>query len=462
LGERKRRTNELTTHANVQQMERKERDLGFFNGIKAELIPLAIGLASFTLLADQAINQLGSLFNLDEMEGIYFFIGIYFIAPVVLILLWLTWVNNKDGLKEDLIKHKKSLLSILVLAILVSFPLMIASFFLAELKTYLVLSLILLGVIFIYLAVVWGDKRRNYARKREYRQAGIQMVVVVSSLLIVWTLYFHNAIKYGELKTEWANPNVSLREYIDSAAGVRKNHRTIMKASNIFISHLRDFTTLPRVTTILPDSLSWDRVKSNLSKNFNLTFSKKKRDDSSLTEAFKDINKEKLNTDSLHYVISRVQEESLKGYKHGWVPWLLMVQFKGLLLFNLLVFFLLVVWYHSYKSQLLIKDGPEYSETNISKVSVYFLFLLIIPFFKPFEEESITFGKPYLGNGDSVTNIFNSQYKIEEKPCVCPEVQEFDYEKAATEVRKKFDSTVNTIDQLGDALPQNKKAKKNK
>jgi hypothetical protein len=39
-------------------MEKKEHDLGFFNGIKAELIPLIAGLVSFTLLVDTAVNQI--------------------------------------------------------------------------------------------------------------------------------------------------------------------------------------------------------------------------------------------------------------------------------------------------------------------------------------------------------------------------------------------------------------------
>lgn len=69
-------------------MESK-RDLGFFNGVKAEIIPLIAGLVSFTLLAEDAVNQIEKIFHAEGEIGVIVFISIYFVIPVLFIVCWL-------------------------------------------------------------------------------------------------------------------------------------------------------------------------------------------------------------------------------------------------------------------------------------------------------------------------------------------------------------------------------------
>lgn len=439
-------------------MEKKERDIGFFNGIKAELIPLGVGLASFTLLADQAINQLGSFFSLGDKEGIWLFIFIYFIAPVILIIVWLALVNHNDGLKERLLKNWTSPKSIFVWLITIGILLSPLAIFLLSVKNYLVLALIIFVFILFYLGfVVWSESRKNYSLERELRQARVQMGTLVACLMVVWWFYFFNMISYGEFKTEWEEDGGSLITSIDQGAFVRKEHEATMSASSKLTNHLRDFTMLPRDERLGNYGLRWEAVKNELWENFRITF-RKNNEPIQLREIFTEmVSAKKLDTDSLQYVINRVQAESLQTYKHQWAPWLRTVQFKGLLLFNLLMFFLLVIWYHSYTSQLLTNDSSEYSETSISKISIYFLFLLIIPFFKPFKEDTISFGKPYLGNGTSIGSIINNKYDVEQKPCVCPEQQKFDYGEAAMRVKDSLKKQLQIINKLETQIDQTKK-----
>ena len=71
----------------------------------------------------------------------------------------------------------------------------------------------------------------------------------------------------------------------------------------------------------------------------------------------------------------------------------------------------MVVWYHAYRTQLEMEDENPYSEISISKISIYVLFLLIIPFFKPIKKDSVSFTKPYIGSSKSI--IYNDSRVIQ-------------------------------------------------
>jgi len=58
-----------------------------------------------------------------------------------------------------------------------------------------------------------------------------------------------------------------------------------------------------------------------------------------------------------------------------------------------------VIWFEAYSSKLKSEEKrtkEEFSEINTSRVAIYLLFLLTIPFFKPIDEKSINLDKPYL------------------------------------------------------------------
>jgi hypothetical protein len=97
-------------------------------------------------------------------------------------------------------------------------------------------------------------------------------------------------------------------------------------------------------------------------------------------------------------MLYKIQVAKLEDHQPIWAYWLQIVQFKGLLLFTTMILFLMVVWYHAYRTQLEMEDQNPYSEIWISKISIYVLFLLIIPFFKPIKKDSVSFSKPYIGS----------------------------------------------------------------
>ena len=96
-------------------MEQNDRDLGFFNGIKTELITLVAGFALFSLLVDTLINHIGDFFSVDVETSTKLFVWFYFIAPVVCLLIWILLINYKAGLKKIILKRIFSKTSILVL-----------------------------------------------------------------------------------------------------------------------------------------------------------------------------------------------------------------------------------------------------------------------------------------------------------------------------------------------------------
>jgi|GEM_PF-5852079 hypothetical protein len=114
-------------------------------------------------------------------------------------------------------------------------------------------------------------------------------------------------------------------------------------------------------------------------------------------------------TSTLFSIIKHAQGKLTEGYKRTSKTWLNIARAKGLLIFNLIILALLCIWYDAYTLQLINKQlklnsGATkkevskiyYSEVNISRMSVYIIFLLIIPFFKPVEERDIGIDKPYI------------------------------------------------------------------
>jgi hypothetical protein len=439
----------------------KERDLGFFNGIKAELIPLIIGLVSFPLVVDTSLNHLESLFFIDDKFGIILFIAIYFIAPVVMILGWITLMNYRDGLKKELLKTKESSLFLLVVVILIGFLLLMAGVFLLNVRYFLLVGGIQFALLLVYLRLIGiVAKRKNYMYDREYRQAGIQVCIVTILLCVFWGFYFSASIFKGEFKKDWMLPDVNLYKLIEQGANSREKYNKTSKSADQLLSSLNDFTLLPKRSIPLLDSLklSWSEVVESHHQQFHIILDNKNHHSFLVDSAFTQVSKtQKINLDSARYVINRLQAQALQKYKSAWAPWLRVIQFKGLLLFYLLLQFLLIIWYHSYKNQLTANDPSEYSEIGISKVCIYILFLLIVPFFKPIKEDTITFGKPYVGSESSIGSIINKRYEVEPKPCICPASEEIDYDAINKNLVDTLKNQILIIDKLGNDLEQIKK-----
>ncbi|MBL7854714.1 MAG: hypothetical protein JNL17_09950 [Cyclobacteriaceae bacterium] len=378
-------------------MESK-RDLGFFNGMKAELIPLLAGLVSFTLVAEEAINQIENIFHSQKSTGIVVFILMYFIMPVIGILFWLTVMNYRDGLKRKMLANKRATDFRLICLILLAFIILIGTFW-WRIKGFFVVALVTLVLLLVYFFRLIRMKEEFVPFHREYLQAKIQLGLLTSTLLILWVVYFYGYLTSNEFK-DWKDDSKILTS-IRTAATAREKYEDKSVAAKDFIDRYADLIYLPLQSSNaqLP---SRDQGRQGLDALYKRIWDNPFATGVHETLAI-DGNYGRENLDRIQYSVYRAQIISLDRYKKDWVPWMQIVQFKGLILFNLLLLFLLCVWYHSYHSQLDGNHDEDHSEITISKTGIYILFLIIIPFFKPITKENISFGKPYVTFSNPIT-----------------------------------------------------------
>jgi hypothetical protein len=179
------------------EKDKDEKDLGFFNDIRSELVPLIAGLVSFSVLVDQAINHLGKYFGLETSSSALFFIVLYFIIPALIVLFWLIIFNHMEGLKKVLLNAENRNIKLvrLMAAIISLLLILLVGFIWVDPFTYLVLSLLAIVLVLIYggVVIVWTPTKSS-AFAREYRQANYQFGIVMSTIIIVWTLYYVNQI----------------------------------------------------------------------------------------------------------------------------------------------------------------------------------------------------------------------------------------------------------------------------
>jgi hypothetical protein len=92
----------------MKEDSKEEKDLGFFNGIKAEALPLIVGLVSFTLLVENAVNNVSEFLSISEDLATRIFVIAYFVLPVGGLIMWLTVINYYDGLKKRIWDNRTS------------------------------------------------------------------------------------------------------------------------------------------------------------------------------------------------------------------------------------------------------------------------------------------------------------------------------------------------------------------
>ena len=420
-------------------MEKKEHDLGFFNGIKAELIPLIAGLVSFTLLVDTAVNQIEDIFSVAAYGGILIFVFLYFITPSFFILSWIFWLNNKDGLKNRLFEAPKSPISISVIGIGLLLLLCTLLFFEIGFKAYLLLICITITFILAYGFQLLAKKpKMSFTYKREYRQAAYQLCITIVGLLLLWSVYFYRYTQHprSEFREKWKNQaqQENLLVSIDKAGKSREDYKDYSKAIESILAHYDDLIYLPEADLKKRSNDSIVKWVNSLKSKY-LESNYKKR----FSDLLKSRDSLKQKKDSIHQMLYKIQVAKLEDHQPIWAYWLQIVQFKGLLLFTTMILFLMVVWYHAYRTQLEMEDQNPYSEIWISKISIYVLFLLIIPFFKPIKKDSVSFTKPYIGSSKPASYYDNRV--IHRPPQLQDSIQYNTISKiVATEMKKGIDT----------------------
>jgi ribosomal protein L18E len=233
----------------------------------------------------------------------------------------------------------------------------------------------------------------------------------------------------------------------NSALAQRKKSSDLRNTVNAFSASFQDYIYRPCPSdtvagAILRDSLthSFKKIVSSDSCGLSITNKTKlKRCLLPPQPEFFSIN----NAELIKHQLDTRLEAQDDEYRIYWSAWLRTVQYRGLVLFALITLFLLVVWYYAYTSWLDTEETKEkprenFSEINISKISIYIIFLLTIPFFKPITRDSTAFSKPYITFSNPLTLVDNSNTVLH--PTVeFPEIPEINYNDLADAVQKKME-----------------------
>lgn len=449
--------------------KKQSQELGFLDGVHSQLIALIAGFVSFAVLSEKALNEIKSFFGVCEASAMKIFVSLYFLFPILFILVWLRWYNSNKGLKkyysdgpdfnplESRKFSKRLIFSIFILQATYIFIFCIDFSYSSSLSLWalVILSVACLTCIILYgVSLVW----KNFKSLRQsldddgfhlLKQARGQFIFFGLIIIFFWLLHFGKSFRVSDLGF--------LKNQIDSAANAREIFRKFKIGLNSFNS---SYPSFPHT-----DSISFHRLIGELKseKYFSQIVSKDKISDTLYLETKNKINEiSRLLASSVPHKDIQMRHNNLKNlieeyffswikvknnllanrYKENSAKWLNTVRYLGLMIFNLAILFLLCVWYDAYSLRLYhcrvekekqltalkiksekdqkqcfhedernIKaaskraDSIFYSEINISRSSIYLFFLLTIPFFKPIEKDEVDFDKPYISF--SVTSPFS-------------------------------------------------------
>jgi hypothetical protein len=417
-------------------MEKKERDLGFFNGIKTEAIPLIAGLISFTLLVEKAVNNISSFFSISEKESTIFFVIVYFIVPVLGLIFWLTLVNYNDGLKKRIWDNPRSSYSWPFLALLFLLLLLCVLFLAWGVFYFNIIALVFLALV-TGLAIVLLRRPRGKSTKykRESYQANYQFALVFVLLTIFWAIYlsfnflfpgtdtnqgeeYTSLIKEDSLRKQAMNQCL-FDSFFCKVMGIRGKSDALNREVNSFNANFQE-----HIYNLCPyDSVEENRLDSTFQKIVQVKSSNcLQRDSSNIVNAIFMLPDfySSMNSELIKYQLDRKLKEQDKEYRVYWSAWLRTVQYRGLVLFALTVLFLLTIWFYAYtvwleSHEIDDKNEQNISEIYISKISIYIIFLLVIPFFKPITSENTSFAKPYITFNNPLTLVEKKSIKIENR-----------------------------------------------
>lgn len=415
-----------------------KRDLGFFNGVKAELLPLIAGLVSFTLLVEEAVNHIESFLSIDLKASTKLFVIIYFVAPVIAVLYWITGFNYREGLKAIICEKRSHFFSIFVFVLLGLIVLLVFAFFLVPANLFGLLSSATILLQLIFLIFLSLRKRSNtFNFRRESKQAKMQMWIVFVGLITFWVTYYWRTFYTNDNKQYKAETKEAYRNALndrlfvgsfDTALVKRKEYKKKDSLAKEFLKSYqryafrlnpRDCEACINLTLNFNDLVDTALHVAQVTDSCFCRPPAKKTHSRASTQNCEDKNRDRCtastdfftssNSGLIRYYIDESLKAADRAYRTHWSAWLRTVQYRGLLLFLTVVLFFLLAWYYSYIEWLETDMKGDFSEINISKISVYILFLLTVPFFKPVTEENTVFDKPHVSFNNSLTyNTYNS------------------------------------------------------
>jgi hypothetical protein len=429
--------------------EEKKYNLSILGDLQPKLIGFITAIVSFLTFVQSFINETSTLLGIGLWWAYILFIVLYFIVPVFLVCLFI--IQNRNFIKKRILKTERPFKPrFLLVTILMSF-LLFGFIYLAFTILPIFVGLILTSLITV---IFFSITVYRIIRRKRCQEEDKEYLITVSLLLILITSFLINS--HNNLpKDNIQDPNSAKRDY--SACTILGKYKTdkvyngkldsVIKAledrseqNNMEVANY-PYPVQKKINTLNKHRVNLDQdllrmdtlIKSNYTKAMDII--SKQSVDSSNIDSLKQIQsvfnaqadtlisrfqKPYLDTAAIEYLQKKMKfhtdyvngisffwnsqiSEKEKEFKKEWLPYMLKLQFKGLVWLFFTLFILFSLLYHYRKQDRLarsaaLKNTIQHNANTLKDYS-YLIVLLIIPFFKTFTEENISFEKPFLNIG---------------------------------------------------------------
>jgi len=407
-------------------MENKEKDdWGFGNGTLTYLLTLVLGLASMATIVPLFVNRTSEIFKLNFEFSFCFFQILYFIVPLILIAIWV-FPKRKDRFFTFVLQNKKykKMIWIVLSIMLVSIV-----FFFLHGQLYFYIHFGCMSFLFasgvcistynfkqyqIYKAGIDNQKISN-----QVRQAGKEFILLCSSAIFIcllWSLTNFGTtskskedISCASFLYDFAKKDLKeLKERVDSVYFIAQyqNQFEESKIYNFTKCELKcNFdTSYYRLVNLLSN------FRTDPGEHFKSEFKCAEKYIQDSTKKYCDSVRLNIKLKKLHKLVDlnkMLDNKCQTEYAKLMEDVLRRTQFKGILMFFIVLIFLINLWamacFESFKQKNeferdTISNSNEkfelFSEINTLKSFIFLIILLIIPIFKPTAKESISIDKP--------------------------------------------------------------------
>jgi hypothetical protein len=427
--------------------------LEFFSDFKDKFFLILAGIISLATFIPAFLNKAAEIFGLDSInKGYYVFVGVYFVLPYIFYVLYCS-IHDDVGYLELLptdaiswLKQKKGLTTVVEMAlpIVVFFYLIIPGVVFDS-----TLSFILCGTaIIIFIICLWVF-RKDVPLLKEVGIIGIFIIPLFG-------LFFYNIISKDSKKENdlfgytmnaqcsafaaYASQQALKTDFVDSLDLIKRRtyHKYLEAALNsktdgtITLNKIDHadadlanlWTDVYRVRTENQLSKAWlDLWAKDIKRDEDCVFRKEncliaKNDPSAVSYTYF-AAKYCYNLAEYAHVVQKIKTRATAA---RWAKLLKVLQYKSLAWFFFLIILGLCLWF---KLQFKLRSitNPAHSQIpllkdNVSQVKsfVFFLFILILPWFRTIDAKDVELDKPFLNF--SLNNLFNGSFSSQELPVV--------------------------------------------
>ena len=425
----------------------KEDNLSIVGDLQGKLVGFLVAIASFLTVVQEFINEITSIFSLERKQAYYIFIGLYFIVPAILIALLI--FKNKDFIRKNVFEDNKLYRGGYIWGFGLSLIIVVGYLYLIDFHRYLTRTGIFfftIATLFIWLTnAVSIFKNKNVAAK-EYLVVSIIFMIIISAFIGQQFDRKNPKIFTDSLENKFPTHLIEREELTALATSSKNITNQINQTLKVVSYYVFEVDSIGKNESIKNDT-GYLNLKKQLENLYSLTKSTvnpvKSRTKNNINTV-KNIENE-LSQISKKLVIELDQRGNLatdiftdtvalltktkidlllncslkisskwteyisradKDFAENWLPYFRMLQFRGLVWFAFLMISLFTLLYYfreqydielrfdanrnTKRSEIISKNA------NITKNYIYLLALLIVPFFKKFTEENISFYKPFL------------------------------------------------------------------